>query len=138
MRPFGRAATSDERRAYEDRFVARFVPAREQDQVRASFSHRVRPRRKYRDAWSGFLSHLPCVAQDRMIEVSNCALRDRILSCGNETDVYIMSEDPDLDGRIALVSDLLARLGPRAHAFLALCVGERVFWNGEDGCFELG
>jgi hypothetical protein len=75
MRFVGRTATDEERLRYEELFVVRLVPKHQRDQVRASFRHRVRPRQKYRDAWSGLVSHLPCVESDRMTRVSSAELQ---------------------------------------------------------------
>ena len=72
-----------------------------------------------------------------MTELSGPEFRSRLRSCGAEVEAYIMSEDQDLDGRMVVVARLLAGVDEDPHDFLAsIRIGGRVFWSGEDGCFE--
>lgn len=135
----GRVASREESDRHEAAFVDSFIPKGLADRVRACLAHRSRRRQKYRDDWSGFVSHLPGVPEE-LISVAGPDQVRALVAALQGVDCYIMTDDKDWDGKVVtvgfLVDAMIARRRPRG--FLASCLpGRLMLWRGEDGDFVI-
>jgi hypothetical protein len=128
----------DERRTHEHSLISAFIVSEKRARILESLDHPKR-RRKFLDTLYHFRDLDPRWIQPIPAgEHTPSAIASRLRRLGAPADCWIISSNPDLDGRSLDLIDALTQIVGRGEGAILSCLpGELAYFEGEDAGYRL-